>query len=76
MTMLCGCVASGASKLTPVALPAPPTCMTPVPVSAISAGEDARLALARSQSSLIDANGRLACSRDWYKVVRQEYSKK
>lgn len=72
--ILAGCTGSGA-KPQPVNLPAPPSCMAKEPVPEIRAGDDARLALARSRAALASANGRLACSRKWYDGVRRSYSR-
>lgn len=72
---LTGCVGGAGVKPQSVALPAPPSCMTPVAVPQITTGMDARLALAKNRTALMDANGRLACSRDWYGEVRQNYAK-
>lgn len=47
--------------------------MSPVPVPALQAGQDARSALARTSGALRDANGRLTASRDWYEGVRRNY---
>lgn len=71
--LLSACTAGGA-KLDPVALPAAPECMAPVPVPKAKAGDDARLALKKSHAALGQANGRLVCSRNWYNGVRKSYS--
>lgn len=47
--------------------------MAPVEVPALSVGQDARSALARSRGALTDANGRLRASREWYDGVRRSY---
>jgi hypothetical protein len=62
-------------KLRPVSLPPPPSCMEPVAVPLVTVGMDARLALAQNRSALLEANGRIACSRDWYGGVREQYAK-
>jgi hypothetical protein len=66
-----GCVTSAA----PVSrsLPQAPSYLAPVPVPALTAGQDARSALARSRGALSDANGRLTASREWYDGVRRSY---
>ena len=74
--LLAGCQSNGASKLTPVNLPAPPACMAPVPVPLLAAGDDARLALARYRAATASANGNLVCSRTWYEGVRKGYGTK
>lgn len=48
--------------------------MAPVAVPGLKAGDDARIALARSRAALGQANGRLDCSRKWYAGVRKTYS--
>lgn len=73
--ILAGCAASGGSKPQAVNLPPPPACMAREPVPEIRAGDDARLALARSRAALASANGRLDCSRKWYQGVRRNYSR-
>lgn len=73
--MLSGCVSTtGPVKLKPVNLPEPPACMAPVEVPQVTTGMDARLALIKNRSALLDANGRLKCSREWYHSVRGQYS--
>jgi len=74
--LLAGCQSNGASKLQPVNLPSSPACMEPVPVPEIRAGDDARLALARSRATVASANGNLVCSRTWYEGVRKGYGAK
>ena len=74
--LLAGCQSNGASKLQPVNLPGPPACMAPVAVPEIRAGDDARLALARSRAATASANGNLVCSRTWYEGVRKGYGAK
>jgi hypothetical protein len=49
--------------------------MAPTKVPLIVVGMDARLALAETRSALLDANGRLSCSSDWYAGVRKNYAK-
>ena len=73
LTILGGCASSGAGKVQPVNLPAPPRCMAPVAVPPLAEGEDARAALARSRAALKAANGNLECSAKWYKGVRARY---
>ncbi len=67
-----GCAAG--NKLESVALPNPPECMNPVPVPNVKAGDDARLALLKTDKALGQANGRLVCSRKWYREVQRSYS--
>jgi hypothetical protein len=43
-------------------------------VPQVVVGMDARLALAKTRSALLDANGRLDCSRTWYNRIRSKYS--
>ena len=69
-----GACTAGNAKLNPVALPAAPECMAPVPVPKAKAGDDARLALKKTHAALGQANGRLVCSRNWYNGVRKSYS--
>lgn len=49
--------------------------MEPVKVPMVTTGMDARLALAQNRSALLEANGRLSCSSQWYKSVRGQYAK-
>lgn len=49
--------------------------MAPVKVPMVTTGMDARLALAETRSALLDANGRLSCSSEWYRSVRGQYGK-
>ena len=74
MTILSGCTAAGSVNLQPVNLPPASACMAPVPVPGLKAGDDARLALARSRAALGQANGRLVCSRKWYDGVRKSFA--
>jgi len=74
--LLAGCQASGSTKVIPVNLPGPPACMAPVAVPELAAGDDARLALARSRAAAASANGNLVCSRTWYEGVRKGYGAK
>lgn len=71
---LTGCAATGSGKVQSVTLPPPPVCMSPVPVPAVRAGDDARAALARHRAALVEANGRLNCSERWYGKVRSGYA--
>lgn len=48
--------------------------MEPVKVPQVTTGMDARLALAQNRSALLEANGRLGCSRDWYGGIRKQYA--
>lgn len=75
LTVLTGCASTGAGKLQKVALPPPPACMAPVDVPPIAAGDDARVALAKSRAALASANGNLTCSRKWYQGVRKGYGR-
>jgi type IV pilus biogenesis protein CpaD/CtpE len=65
---------AGGGKLQSVALPNAPECMNPVPVPNVKAGDDARLALLKTDKALGQANGRLVCSRKWYREVQRSYS--
>lgn len=50
--------------------------MAQVPLPPLSAGQDAREALARATGALVTANGRLGCSAGWYATVRKGYGEK
>jgi hypothetical protein len=65
---------AGGEKLQPVALPNAPACMNPVAKPDIRAGQDARVALLKTDKALDQANGRLTCSRKWYNGVKKSYS--
>ena len=73
--ILPGCQTTNPGPATRHLPPAPSKLMRPVPVPKTYKGMDARIALRRYDTALVEANARLSASAGWYESVRRDYAK-
>lgn len=76
MQTLSGCAPSVKEAAAPLtrSLPPPPLSMQPVPMPALTPGQDVRVSRYDHRVALAKANKRLRDSRNWYVGVRNDYA--